>query len=66
MSLGGISWQRKKEKRRKEKSTGYSTELVGLLFIITAIIGFCAYGPLGALIRSFFIFVFGAWYGLLF
>lgn len=58
--------KKKKRKEEKKKSTGYSTELVGLLFIITAIIGFCAYGPLGALIRSFFIFVFGAWYGLLF
>lgn len=56
----------KKRKEEKKKGTGYSTELVGLLFIITAIIGFCAYGPLGALIRSFFIFIFGAWYGLLF
>ena len=58
--------KKKNRKEEKKKSTGYSTELVGLLFIITAIIGFCAYGPLGALIRSFFIFVFGAWYGLLF
>ncbi len=56
----------KKRKEEKKKGTGYEVELVGLLFIITAIIGFCAYGPLGALIRSFFIFLFGTWYGLLF
>lgn len=56
----------KKRKEEKKKGTGYEIELIGLLFIVTAIIGFCAYGWLGTLIRSFFIFVFGTWYGLLF
>ncbi len=58
--------KKKKRKEEKKNKTGYEVELIGLLLIITSIIGFCAYGPLGALIRSFFIFLFGTWYGLLF
>ncbi len=58
--------KKKKRKEEKKNKTGYEIELVGLLLIIASIIGFCAYGPLGALIRSFFIFLFGTWYGLLF
>lgn len=58
--------KKKKRKEEKKEGTGYRIELIGLLLIVTAIIGFCAYGPLGALIRSFFIFLFGTWYGILF
>ena len=56
----------KKRKEDKKKENGYGIELLGLGFIVATIIGFCAFGPLGALIRSFFIFLFGTWYGLLF
>lgn len=58
--------KKKKRKEEKKERNGYEIELLGLLFIITTVIGFCAYGPLGRLIRSFFVFLFGTWYWILF
>lgn len=56
----------KKRKEDKKKENGYGIELLGLGFIVATIIGFCEFGLLGKLIRSFFIFLFGTWYSLLF
>lgn len=58
--------KKKKRKEEKKKSSGYQVELLGLLFILISIIGFCAYGPLGRMFRAFAIFLFGTWFWILF
>ena len=54
----------KKKKRKEEKKggNGYQTELLGLLFVLVAIIGFGAYGPVGQIIKAFSIFLCGTWF----
>ncbi len=55
-----------KKKTRKnakqDSSFKYSNEIIGLLVVLIAIIGFCGYGIVGSIIRGFGVFLAGAWY----
>ena len=58
--------KKKKRKETKKKDTGYKVELIGLLLILIAIIGFIPNtGPVGEFISDFSIFLVGTWYNLL-
>lgn len=58
--------KKKNRKENKKKSTGYKTELIGLLLILIAIIGFIPKtGVVGNFISSFAVFLVGTWYNLL-
>src|SRR5690554_1546707 len=52
---------KKKEKKEKDKKTGYHVELIGLLLVLIAIIGLGRFGPIGNLINGFAVFIAGAW-----
>lgn len=57
-----------KRKRKKEAITNnfkFSVEILGLIFILIAIIGLGKFGPVGKIIKDFAIFLFGAWYNVL-
>lgn len=55
--------KKKSRKETKKKGTGYQTELVGLLLILIAIIGFIPKtGIIGNFISSFAVFLVGTWY----
>ncbi len=55
--------KKKKRKETKKKGTGYQTELVGVLLIIIAVIGFLPNtGIVGNFISSFAVFLVGTWY----
>lgn len=57
-----------KRKRKKEATTNnfkFSVEILGLIFILIAIIGLGKFGPVGKIIKDFAIFLFGAWYNVL-
>ena len=56
--------KKKKRKEEKKKDTGYQIELVGLLLILVAIIGFGRFGIVGKGISSFAAFLVGSWYSL--
>ena len=57
--------KKKKSSRDKEKeSFSYSVELIGLLLIVIGIIGF-GFGPAGALIKKFAMFLVGEWWALI-
>ena len=49
----------------KKKGTGYKIELVGLLLIILAIIGFGRFGLVGELVSNFAAFLVGTWNAVL-
>ena len=56
----------KEKKETKKKDTGYKVELIGLLLILIAIIGFIPNtGPVGEFISDFSVFLVGTWYNLL-
>ena len=58
--------KKKKRKETKKKDTGYKVELIGLLLILIAIIGFIPdTGPVGEFISDFSVFLVGTWYNLL-
>ena len=58
--------KKKKRKETKKKETGYKVELIGLLLILIAIIGFIPNtGPVGEFISDFSVFLVGTWYNLL-
>ena len=52
---------KKKQKKEKEKFE-YSNEVVGVLFVLLAIIGMLGYGVAGNFIRSFSVFLVGVAY----
>lgn len=57
--------KKKKRKEVKKDDTGYKNELIGLLFILSSIIGFGGFGLVGLGISDFCTFLVGNWYGLL-
>jgi S-DNA-T family DNA segregation ATPase FtsK/SpoIIIE len=57
--------KKKEEKDDKKKKSTHHTELVGLLFILVAIIGICEFGPVGNIISSFALFLVGSYYQVL-
>ncbi len=58
--------KKKKRKETKKKDTGYQVELIGLLLILIAIIGFIPNtGMVGGFISDFAVFLVGTWYNLL-
>lgn len=57
--------KKKEEKEDKKKGLSDHIELVGLLFILIAIIGICEFGPVGNIISSFAIFLVGSYYQVL-
>lgn len=57
---------KKKEKKSEDKKKfEYTNEIVGLLVVLSAIIGLGSYGPVGHFISSFAIFLMGSLYVLL-
>ncbi len=55
--------KKKKRKETKKKGTGYQTELIGLLLVLIAIIGFIPKtGVVGNFISGFAVFLVGTWY----
>jgi len=52
----------KKRKEEKKKDTGYQIELVGILLILVAIIGFGRFAIVGKGISSFAAFLVGSWF----
>ena len=56
---------KKKTKREKKKGFAYSSELYGVIFLLTGIIGIGKYGPVGNLISSFAVFLVGVFYNIL-
>ena len=54
---------RKHKRRKKDETTSfkYSVELTGLFLILIGIIGF-GFGPVGALLKKFSIFLVGTWW----
>ena len=52
--------KKKKTKDENTKSFSYSVELTGLILILIGIIGF-GFGPVGALIKKFSMFLVGGW-----
>lgn len=58
--------KKKKRKDTKKKDKGYQVELIGLLLILIAIIGFIPNtGIVGSFISDFAVFLVGTWYNLL-
>ena len=56
---------KRKTRRKLKKEFRYSVELYGVLFIISAILGFGKYGPVGRFIASFALFLVGTLYMVL-
>ena len=50
---------------KKDNTFKYSNEIIGLIVVLIAIIGFCGYGIVGDLIRGFGVFLAGAWYQII-
>lgn len=57
----------KKKKQRSEEKKGFqfTNEVVGIILILLAILGFGNFGLVGSLVKKFAIFMFGSWYVLL-
>ena len=53
--------KKKTKKAPQKKGSNYQVELIGLLFIILAIIGFGRFGLVGELISNFAAFLVGTW-----
>jgi len=51
--------KKKKKKEEEKKKFEYSNEVIGIILILTSIIGIGAYGPAGNFIRAFAIFLVG-------
>ena len=56
---------KKKKKKEEEKKFEYSNEVIGIVLILSSIIGIGAYGPAGNFIRAFAIFLVGNIYPFL-
>ena len=56
--------KKKKTSGEGTKSPGYSVELVGLVLILVGLIGF-GFGPVGALLKKFAMFLLGEWWPLI-
>jgi len=57
-----------KKKSRKETSKSkfkYTSELVGFIIVLIAIIGLCGFGIVGDIVRGFALFLVGSWFQLL-
>ena len=50
---------KKKTKKEEKKKFEYTSEVVGIIMILTSIIGIGGYGPAGNFIRAFSVFVVG-------
>ncbi len=50
---------KKKEKKEKEKKFQYSNEIIGIFFILIAIVGICGFGRAGDFVKSFSVFLVG-------
>lgn len=50
---------KKKNKKEEKKKFEYSNEVIGIILILSSIIGIGAYGPAGNFIRSFAVFLVG-------
>ncbi len=59
-----VSMAKKKKTAENTKSTGFSVELTGLILILIGLIGF-GFGPVGALIKKFAMFLMGEWWPLI-
>ncbi len=57
--------KKKEKKDDPKKGFQYSNEIIGLIIIVASIIGIGGYGPAGAFVRSFAVFLFGTVYILL-
>lgn len=57
--------KKKTRKNPKKKGSNYQIELIGLLLIVIAIIGFGRFGPVGNLISNFAAFLVGTWNAIL-
>jgi S-DNA-T family DNA segregation ATPase FtsK/SpoIIIE len=57
--------KRKKKKETVTNNFKFSVEMLGLIFILIAIIGLGQFGPVGRIIKDFAIFLFGAFYNIL-
>ena len=56
--------KKKKGKQEETKAFGYSVELTGLILILIGLIGF-GFGPVGALIKKFAMFLLGEWWPII-
>lgn len=56
---------KKKKQREVKKDNGYKLELVGLLFLLSSIIGFGKFGVVGIGVSDFCTFLIGNWFGVL-
>mgnify|MGYP005819177873 FL=1 len=56
--------KKKKSSSEGSKNPGYSVELVGLVLILCGVIGF-GFGPVGALLKKFAMFLLGEWWPLI-
>ena len=56
--------KKKKSSNENSKNSGYSVELTGLVLILIGLIGF-GFGPVGALIKKFAMFLLGEWWPLI-
>ncbi len=57
-----------KRKARKENNKSkfkYTSELVGFVIVLIAIIGLCGFGIVGDIVRGFALFLVGSWFQLL-
>lgn len=57
--------KKKKRKEEPKKEFKYTAELIGVILMLSAILGIGKYGPVGEIISSFCIFLVGTYYGVL-
>jgi len=55
---------KKKKSNENKKNNGFSVELTGLILILVGLIGF-GFGPVGALLKKFAMFLMGEWWPLI-
>ena len=53
--------KKKKTTSENKNNNGYSVELTGLILILVGLIGF-GFGPVGALLKKFAMFLLGEWW----
>ena len=56
---------KKKTKKQTKKNVTYKYELIGLILVILAVLGFGRFGIVGELISNFTVFLFGSWNAIL-
>ncbi len=66
MNLEKVNKMAKKKKSMEERKNkfGYSVELTGLILILIGLIGF-GFGPVGAILKEFAMFLLGEWWFLI-